>query len=680
MSEAKQIENAQDADAQVTAAAQTAESASADVQNAAAAEQSAEQSVVEQTAADQSEAGQAATQEVEAAEAQADDAAQPGEQGGAAPVAGAPAVEAAEAVDSVAETESEAATSDAASVEEEESFRQMFEASLKEQPVVKRGEMIRGMVVGINHDAVIIDVGAKAEGSIPRAEFDQAGMDIPAVGDEIDALVQSVGGAAGVRLSVLAAKQSAAWTAIESALADNSAVDAVITAEVKGGFRVNLNGLNAFMPRSEADTDFHVDTASLIGQSCKVAILEARRKPDNIVVSRKKPMAAEQEVQRAAFFERYGIGDKVSGTVKRMADFGAFVDLGGVDALLHVSDISWRRIKHPSEMLSVGQQISAEIVKLNAETGKVSVSVKALQSDPWEHVASTYEPGMRLTGTVRRLLDFGAVVELEPGVEGMIHRSELSWTKRDVKPAQVLAEGDVVDVAVLEVDASARRLRLSLKAVAENPWQAWISTHPVGSHIHGKIKNITDFGFFVPVDEGMDGLVHLENISWDQKGEEALKAYSKGQEVECAVLGVDVEKQRISLGVKQLSDDPFELFMAGVKRGSSVQGKVVEIKPSGVIVELTEGVRAFLANREVPRDHEALKEGDEVEAKIIEVNRKRRQVELSIRQQLQAEERDAVRNYSRQSAEDTTPSALAIELQRKLLDRMAPKKQASKKA
>ena len=390
-------------------------------------------------------------------------------------------------------------------------------------------------------------------------------------------------------------------------------------------------------------------------------------------------MAAEQEVQRAAFFERHGIGDKVSGTVKRMADFGAFVDLGGVDALLHVSDISWRRIKHPSEMLSVGQQISAEIVKLNAETGKVSVSVKALQSDPWEHVASTYEPGMRLTGTVRRLLDFGAVVELEPGVEGMIHRSELSWTKRDVKPAQVLAEGDVVDVAVLEVDASARRLRLSLKAVAENPWQAWISTHPVGSHIHGKIKNITDFGFFVPVDEGMDGLVHLENLSWDQKGEEALKAYSKGQEVECAVLGVDVEKQRISLGIKQLSDDPFELFMAGVKRGSSVQGKVVEIKPSGVIVELTEGVRAYLANREVPRDHEALKEGDEIEAKIIEVNRKRRQVELSVRQQLQAEERDAVRSYSRQSAEDTTPSALALELQRKLLDRMAAPKEANKK-
>ncbi|MDQ6996594.1 MAG: 30S ribosomal protein S1 [Mariprofundus sp.] len=561
---------------------------------------------------------------------------------------------------------------------EEESFKQMFEASLKEQPVVKRGEMIKGMVVGINSDAVIIDVSAKAEGSIPLSEFEQAGMDIPVIGDEIDAQVESVGGTAGVRLSVLAAKQNAAWAGIESALADDACVDAVITTEVKGGFRVNLNGLVAFMPRSEADTDFHVDTASLIGQSCKVAILEARHKPDNIVVSRKKPMAVAQLAMRGVFFEQHGVGDKISGTVKRMADFGAFVDLGGIDALLHVSDISWRRIKHPSEMLSVNQQITVEIVKLNAETGKVSVSVKSLQSDPWENVATTYEHGMRLTGTVRRLLDFGAVVELEPGIEGMIHRSEMSWTKRDVQPSQVLTEGDVVDVAVLEIDASARRLRLSLKAVAENPWNAWMAAHPIGSHITGNIKNITEFGFFVPVDEGMDGLVHVENLSWDQKGADALTAYSKKQEVECVVLGVDVEKQRISLGIKQLSGDPFELFLSGVKRGSSIEGTVVELKPSGAIIELTKGVRAYLANREIPRDHDALKEGDKIDAKIIEVNRKRRQVELSIKQQLQAEERDAVRSYSRQTAEDSTPSALALELQRKLLDRMEPKKAVAK--
>jgi len=651
MSEAKQIENVQDGDEQAVTAAPAA---------AGHAEQAVDENAV-------------VAEAVEAAQAVAVEA---GEQVDDAPAA----VSAAEASVADEPSNDESAIEESATDEpEEESFKQMFEASLKEQPVVKRGEMIKGMVVSINNDAVIIDVGAKAEGSIPRSEFEQASMDIPAVGDEIHALVQSVGGGAGVRLSVLAAKQSAAWLEIERAQTTDSCVDAVITSEVKGGFRVNLNGLNAFMPRSEVDTDFHVDTAGLIGQTCKVAILEARRKPDNIVVSRKKPMAIAQEAMRGVFFEQHGVGDKVSGTVKRMADFGAFVDLGGVDALLHVSDISWRRIKHPSEMLSIGQQLTVEIVKLNVETGKVSVSIKALQSDPWENVAATYEPGMRLTGTVRRLLDFGAVVELEPGIEGMIHRSELSWTKRDIKPSQVLAEGDVVDVAVLEVDASARRLRLSLKAVAENPWQAWIANHPVGSHVSGKIKNITDFGFFVPVDEGMDGLVHVENLSWDQRGEEAIKAYQKGQDVEAVVLGVDVEKQRISLGIKQLSDDPFELFMNGVKRGSSVTGTVAEIKPSGAIIELTEGVRAYLPNREVPRDADALKEGDEVEARITEVNRKRRQVELSIRQQLQAEERDAVRNYSRQAAEDSTPSALALELQRKLLDRMEPNKATTEK-
>ena len=316
---------------------------------------------------------------------------------------------------------------------------------------------------------------------------------------------------------------------------------------------------------------------------------------------------------------------------------------------------------------------SVEIVKLNAETGKVSVSMKALQSDPWESVANTYETGMRLTGTVRRLLDFGAVIELEPGIEGMIHRSELSWTKKDVKPAQVLAEGDVVDVAVLEVDADARRIRLSLKAVSDNPWQSWLADNPIGSHVKGKIKNVTDFGFFVPVGSDLDGLVHMENLSWEKRGSEALADFSKGQEVECVVLGVDVEKQRIALGIKQLSSDPFELFLENVKRGDSVNGKVLEIKPSGAVISLTEHVTAYLPKREIPRDHAELKEGSEIEAKVIEVNRKRRQVDLSISQQIRDEERDAMRNYSQQAASNSAPSALALELQRKLLGKIDTK-------
>jgi len=560
-------------------------------------------------------------------------------------------------------------TATAAAEPEEESFKLMFEASLKEKPIVKRGEMITGMVVSVSTDTVTIDVGAKDEGTIPVAEFAQAGMDLPAVGDEIDALVQSSGGSGGVQLSVLEVKQREAWTAVAAAAESGDAIDAVVTAVIKGGYRVSLSGLNAFMPRSEADTDMHINAEELVGKPCKVAVLEARRKPENVVVSRKKPMAVERDAQRAIFFEGKTVGDKLSGEVKRMADFGAFVDLGGVDALLHVSDISWRRIKHPSEMLTAGQGVTVEIVKLNAETGKVSVSMKALQSDPWDNVGLNYETGMRLTGTVRRLLDFGAVVEIEPGIEGMIHRSELSWIKHDVKPASVLSEGDVVDVSVLEVDADARRIRLSLKAVSENPWQSWLADHPIGSHVTGKIKNVTDFGFFVPVSDGMDGLVHLENLSWDKKGLEVLPEYNKGQEVEAVVLGVDVDQQRISLGIKQLSGDPFEVFMSGVRRGDSVNGKVSELNQGGAVIEVAEGVHAFLARREVPREDADLKVGDEVEAKIIEVNRKRRQVSLSINQQLRDEERDAMRNYSQQSAANTTPSALALELQRKLLDK-----------
>ncbi len=572
-----------------------------------------------------------------------------------------------QAAEAASETSDSTATGDTA---EEESFQQLFEASLKEQPEVKRGEMIKGMVVSVSNDVVTVDVGAKAEGTVPVSEFEQAGIDVPVVGDEIDALVKSVGGTSGVRLSVLEVKQREAWTAVEQAAESGEAIDAVVTAAIKGGYRVNLSGLNAFMPRSEADVDMHVADEALVGKPCKVAVLEARRRPENVVVSRKKPMAAAREVERQQFFATTKVGDRINGEVKRMADFGAFVDLGGVDALLHVSDISWRRIKHPSEMLSVGQQVAVEVVKLNPETGKVSVSMKALQADPWQGVAATYEAGMRLTGTVRRLLEVGAIVELEPGVEGMIHRSELSWIKRDVKPSSVLSEGDVVDVAVLEVDSEARRIRLSLKAVGENPWQSWLAEHPVGSHVTGKIKNITEFGFFVPVAEGMDGLVHIENLSWEKKGAEQLAEYQKGQEVEAVVLGVDVEKQRISLGIKQLSGDPFELFLEAAKRGDSVNGKVVELNQGGAVVQVADSVTAFLPRREVPRDHAELKVGDEVEAKITEVNRKRRQVNLSIRQHLRDEERDAVRNYTQQSSNDDTPSALALELQRKLLGKI----------
>lgn len=551
---------------------------------------------------------------------------------------------------------------------EEESFKQLFEASLKEQPVLKKGEFVKGVVVSVDQEVVTLDVGAKNEGTVPVSEFTRSGQELPNVGDEVEALVISVS-SSGANLSVLEGRRRELWAEVEAAQESGSLLQATVIKEVKGGFRVDLGGLSAFMPRSEADTDARIAADQLIGKTVEVALLEATRKPENIVVSRKQPMMKVQEEQRAEFFSKHAVGDKVSGEVKRLTDFGAFVDIGGLDALLHVSDISWRRIDRPDELLNIGQKVSAEIIKLNAETGKVSISMKNLQEDPWALVADKYEPGMRLTGTVRRLLDFGAVVELEAGVEGMIHRSEMSWTRRDVKPTEVLSEGDVVDVSVLSVEPEERRIRLSLKEVSENPWQAWLAENPVGSKLTGKIKNVTDFGFFVGLNGDLDGLVHIGNISWEQEGAEAIKAYSKGQEVETVVLGVDIDRQRISLGIKQLSDDPFELFLAGVKRGGTVSGKVVEVQSGAVMVELAEGIVARLPMREVPREHAELKEGSEIEAKITDVNRKRRQVDLSIRQQLRDEEREAVRSYTQNMQEENEPSALALELQKKLLNK-----------
>jgi small subunit ribosomal protein S1 len=548
----------------------------------------------------------------------------------------------------------------------EESFKQLFEQSLREQPTIRHGEMVKGTVVHCGQDVVVIDIGAKVEGTIPLSEFAAIDMPVPAVGDELEAQVRDVNGGAGVELSVLDAHRRTVWSAIEAAAESGEPLDGRVVAEVKGGFKVDLGGIEAFMPRSEADTTPRIQAEALIGQPCQVRVIEARRRPQNVVVSRRQVLQVEQEKQQAAFFAQAKVGDRVTGKVKRMTDFGAFVDIGGLDALLHISDITWRRIRHPKEVLSAGQSITAEITKLVPESGKVSISMRALQPDPWQKAGTTYEPGMRLTGTVRQLLDFGAVVELEPGVEGLIHRSEMSWTRRDVKPIEVLAEGDVVDVSVLEVDPEARRIRLSLKEVSENPWQAWLTRHPAGSHVNGKIKTITDFGFFVGLDDDLDGLVHVGNIAWDKDGAEAIQGYRKGQKVECVVLGVDVDRQRISLGIKQLTADPMELFLEGAKRGSVVTGKVVDVQSGYATIELAEGVLARLGMREVPRDFDEVKLDNEIQAKVVDINPRRRQIELSIRQLLRDEERDAVRNYAANVDEEKEPSALALELQRKL--------------
>jgi small subunit ribosomal protein S1 len=550
---------------------------------------------------------------------------------------------------------------------EEESFADLFEASLVEQPKLSRGAYVNGVVVAIDQEYVTVDLKGNSEGVIAIAEFAAIGQEVPSIGDAIDALMTGKG-RRGAELSVLQAKRRKIMEDMVAAKEAGTTVSATVTKEVKGGFRVDLGGLEAFMPRSEADTGF-VKADELVGNTFDVAVIEVQHRPENVVVSRKKPIAAVEEVLRGKFFETAEVGGKVSGTVKRLTNFGAFIDLGGIDALLHVSDIAWKHIENPAEMLTVGQEVTAEIIKLDAGTGKVSVSMKNLIEDPWTNVSETYESGMQVTGTVRKLIKVGAIVELEPGVDGLIHRSEMSWTRKDIDPAKVLTEGDVVDVAVIDFDAEERRLRLSLKAVRENPWQLWMTDHPAGSKLTGKIRNISEFGFFVGLTEELDGLVHIGNLSWDIQGDEAIKAYSKGQEVECVVIGVDVERQRIALGIKQLTENPFDTFMNGAKRGAAVNGKVVELLPNACLVEVAEGIVARLAFREIPREQTNPAVGDEIEAKITNVDSKRNRIELSIRQLLRDEERDSMRMYAEQVKQEAAPSALALELQRKFLDK-----------
>jgi len=567
----------------------------------------------------------------------------------------------------VQSTDVSAEKSDAPEVNEEESFAALFAASLEEQPKLSRGEYVTGVVVAIASDVVTVDLKGNSEGVIKASEFTEIGEAIPAIGDEISALMVGKG-RQGVELSVLQGKRREVIEKVLAAKEAGELISGTVSKEVKGGFRVDLGGFEAFLPRSEADTGF-VNAGELLNKTFDFAIIEVQQRPENIVVSRKQPLAAKEAELRAEFFEKHELGGKVEGTVKRLTNFGAFVDLGGLDALLHVSDIAWKHIDNPSEMLTTGQAITAEIIKLDAETGKISISMKNLIEDPWGKVAETYESGMKVTGTVRKLIKVGAIVELEPGVDGLIHRSEMSWTRKDIEPSKVLAEGDVVDVAVLDFDAEKRRLRLSLKEVRENPWQSWMADHPSGSKVTGKIKNVSDFGFFVGLSDELDGLVHIGNISWDVSGDEAIKAYQKGQEVECAVIGVDVERGRIALGVKQLTANPFETFVTGSKKGTAVNGKVVEVLPNAYLIEVADGIVARLAQREMPREQAALKVGDEVEAKVTNVDRRRERVELSVRQLLRDEERDSIRDYAKQNKAEEAPSALALELQRKFLNK-----------
>ncbi|MDX8394737.1 MAG: 30S ribosomal protein S1 [Mariprofundales bacterium] len=577
--------------------------------------------------------------------------------------------------DSSADSDEEDKEKTEAKEEENMSFADMLDASLGQQNNLRRGELVTGVVAAIDTDLVFVDIGAKGEGTVPFEEFARlVQSDLPKVGDEIEVLVKDISDRNGVQISILDALRYRGWKKIEEANANGENLRALIEAEKKGGYRVNCGGVQGFMPYSESALNpRQVKSSTLLGNEFDVAIIEISRRPENLVVSRRKILQAERELKRKAFFDNVAIGSKVTGTVRRLTDFGAFIDLGVVDALLHVSDITWRRLKHPSEVLQSGQEIEAEITKLDAENGKISVSLRALLTDPWTTVIQKYNAGDRVKGTVRRLEDFGAMIELEDGVEGMAHRSELSWMKADVPPTQVLAENDQVEVAIISVDAARRRIALSLKQVLDNPWESFLKSHPPGTHISGRVRAITDFGMFVSATKELDGLVHASNLSWTKRSEEALKAYKKGQEVECVVLGVDTERQRVSFGIKQLEDDPFTVFVSGASKGGAVNGTVIETQKAGYVIKVAEGVLAFLPQRQLARDQEALHPDDKIEAKVIEMDKKRRRIVLSVRQWQNDEQRATINKYKNEQSNDHAPSALALELQRKVL-----KKQKSK--
>ena len=484
-------------------------------------------------------------------------------------------------------------------------FAKMLDESLDLRPLAE-GSVVRGTVVAVENDFVVVDVGLKTEGRIALKEFGLAGQ-APTVkpDDTVEVFLDRVENAMGdAVLSRDKARREESWTRLEKASTDGQRVTGVIFGRVKGGFTVDLDGAVAFLPGSQVDIRPVRDVGPLMGQPQPFQILKMDRRRGNIVVSRRAVLEETRAEQRNELVANLREGQVVEGVVKNITDYGAFVDLGGVDGLLHVTDMAWRRVNHPTEVLKIGETVKVQIIKVNQETQRISLGMKQLEADPWDGVAAKYPVGAKLKGRVTNITDYGAFVELEPGVEGLVHVSEMSWVKKNVHPGKIVSTSQEVEVMVLEVDAAKRRISLGLKQTMENPWAAFSEKHPVGSSIEGEIKNITEFGLFVGLDGDIDGMVHLSDLSWDKPGEEAIKDYAKGQMVTASVLDVDVEKERISLGIKQAGRDPME-SMGTVKKGDIVTCTVAAITDGGIEVTVGDGMRTFIKRSELARDRAA---------------------------------------------------------------------------
>ncbi|MFQ1796266.1 30S ribosomal protein S1 [Aeromonas veronii] len=535
-----------------------------------------------------------------------------------------------------------------------ESFAQLFEESLNAVET-RQGSIVKGTVVAIENGFVLVDAGLKSESAIPAEEFKNAMGELEInVGDTVDVALDSIEDGFGeTKLSREKARRHEAWLQLEKAYEEQATVIGIINGKVKGGFTVELNGIRAFLPGSLVDVRPIRDTAHLENKELEFKVIKLDQKRNNVVVSRRAVIETENTSERESLLANLQEGQEVKGIVKNLTDYGAFVDLGGVDGLLHITDMAWKRVKHPSEIVNVGDEIAVKVLKFDRERTRVSLGLKQLGEDPWVAIAKRYPETTRLSGRVTNLTDYGCFVEIEEGVEGLVHVSEMDWTNKNIHPSKVVNVGDVVDVMVLDIDEERRRISLGLKQCKSNPWQLFAETHAKGDRVSGKIKSITDFGIFIGLDGGIDGLVHLSDISWNNQGEEAVREFKKGDEIEAVVLQVDPERERISLGVKQIEEDPFNKYLADNKKGAIVKGKVTEVDAKGAVIELADGVEGYLRASDAARDRVedatlVLSVGDEVEAKFMGVDRKNRTVSLSVRAKDEADERVAIDNLNQQ--------------------------------
>ena len=529
-------------------------------------------------------------------------------------------------------------------------FASMLEASLAGRDLME-GTVVRGTVTAVLHDTVVIDVGLKTEGRVALREFTGPGSEAPKLGDQVDIYLERIENAMGEAvLSRDKARREEAWDRLEKTFESKEPVNGAIVGRVKGGFTVDLGGASAFLPGSQVDIRPVRDVAPLMNKEQPFAILKMDRPRGNIVVSRRAVLEESRAEQRAELVGQLAEGEVREGVVKNITDYGAFVDLGGIDGLLHVTDMSWSRVGHPSEVVEVGQTVQVQIIKINKDTQRISLGMKQLQSDPWDGVALKYPNGAIFKGRVTNIAEYGAFVELEPGVEGLVHVSEMSWTKKNVHPGKIVSTSQEVDVMVLDVDPDKRRVSLGIKQTQRNPWEVFAEAHPVGSEVEGEVKNITEFGLFIGVDEEIDGMVHLSDLDWDRSGEDAIQDYKKGDSVRAKVLDVDVEKERVSLGVKQLGGDPMD--EGGFKRGETVTCTVTEITTGGIEVTLGPDnlVKAFIRKSDISRDRaeqrpERFAVGDKVDARVTNIDKASRRVSVSIKALEMAEEKEAVEQY-----------------------------------